>query len=398
MDVESRGQRIARARKRRGWTQQQLAAALDRSASWVSQVERGALPLDRMSVLDQLASTLGVEIVELTGQPYRHDRPGLDSGHAGIPDLRLALQRAKLPRYVLSDDGVPRLADDLQADVEHVEHLRQAADFAALGGFLPRLLNEVVAARKVGDGAANDRLDLLLVRVGHVARVTADLTGHHDLAWMAVELELATAERSGSPAALAAAAWDLCGVWLHASALAEARDAAEMAIGRLQQYIGRDEELTALTGALHLRAAVAYSRMWSESEVRDHLAEAARLAPDRGNAWQTQYNRTNVAIHALETAVELGRPTDALGLSDEVAIDAIESRERQTHFWTCRARGLGMNGHNRASLDALLRAERVAPAHVHNRPMARELVADLLHRDRRGDAHLRALARRMGIA
>ncbi|MFF7138936.1 multiprotein-bridging factor 1 family protein [Streptomyces sp. NPDC008196] len=35
------GQRVARARRRLGWDQAQLAAAVDRSVSWVSKIETG---------------------------------------------------------------------------------------------------------------------------------------------------------------------------------------------------------------------------------------------------------------------------------------------------------------------------------------------------------------------
>ncbi|MGW9032487.1 helix-turn-helix domain-containing protein, partial [Streptomyces sp. NPDC055722] len=89
MTVElTTGQRVARARRRIGWDQARLAAAVDRSVSWVSKVETGRLPLDRMSVVGQLAEVLGVEVIELTGQPYRHDSAELDSGHAIPPQDR----------------------------------------------------------------------------------------------------------------------------------------------------------------------------------------------------------------------------------------------------------------------------------------------------------------------
>jgi hypothetical protein len=84
-------------------------------------------------------------------------------------------------------------------------------------------------------------------------------------------------------------------------------------------------------------------------------------------------------------------------LAERVPVDAIDSNERRTHYWTCRARGLGMAHRDADALDALLTAERLAPAHVHNRPMARELVMDLLHRGRRPAPHLRRLARRMAL-
>src|SRR5512141_2707507 len=98
------GQRVARARKRQGWTQVELAERVGRSPSWVAKIEGGFASLDRRSVLDHLASVLGVEVVELTGQPYRPVSSSQDSGHAGIPALRLALQRAALPTFATGLD------------------------------------------------------------------------------------------------------------------------------------------------------------------------------------------------------------------------------------------------------------------------------------------------------
>jgi hypothetical protein len=108
-----------------------------------------------------------------------------------------------------------------------------------------------------------------------------------------------------------AASWDLCGVWLHAGgdALRSARSAATDGIDRLEEHVGKDAELTALWGAMHLRAAVTSPRLWAEADVRTHLAEAARVAPASGNTWQTQFNAPNVALHALETTVDSASQT-----------------------------------------------------------------------------------------
>ncbi|WP_328990310.1 helix-turn-helix domain-containing protein [Kribbella sp. NBC_01245] len=399
MTAETTGQRIARARKRRDWSQAEFAEKLGYSVSWVSQAERGKIPLDRFSVLDRVANVLGVEMIELTGQPYRHANPELDSGHNGIPAMRLSLQRALMPNF--GDPArAPRPLAELRTEVITAEKLRQAADFQTLGGIMPALVDDVAAALRAADGAARDQLAELFVRVCHIARVTSDLTGHHDLAWTAVELEVRTAETLGAPAPIAAANWDLCGVWLHAGgdALRSAKAAALDSINALDPHVGRDATLTALWGAMHLRAAVVSARMLAATDVRDHLAQARRVASASGNAWQTQFNAPNVALHALETAVELGEPRDALGMADQVPIEAITSAERRTHYWTCRARGLGMAHRDDAALDALLQAERLAPAHVHNRPMARELVRDLLSRSPRRAPELRRLATRMALA
>src|SRR5579863_9217081 len=66
-DREATGQRIARARRRRGLSQAVLAGLVGRSESWLSQVERGKRGVDSHSVLTRLAEVLRVDIEELTG-------------------------------------------------------------------------------------------------------------------------------------------------------------------------------------------------------------------------------------------------------------------------------------------------------------------------------------------
>ena len=72
---EVAGQRIARARRRRGLSQAVLAGLIGRSESWLSQVERGKRGIDSHSVLARLAEVLRVDIEELAGSGNR-DEPG----------------------------------------------------------------------------------------------------------------------------------------------------------------------------------------------------------------------------------------------------------------------------------------------------------------------------------
>src|SRR5512135_1392946 len=130
-DARTAGERIARARRRAGLTQRDLAQRCQRSLSWVQKVETGARGVDRMSVLVMLADVLHVELVELTGQPYRHATADLDSGHGAIPVLRQALQRATLPSSVLVRE--PRPFPEVERDLTEIEALRQAARFNTLG-------------------------------------------------------------------------------------------------------------------------------------------------------------------------------------------------------------------------------------------------------------------------
>src|SRR2546430_12041516 len=72
---EAAGQRIARARRRRGLSQAVLAGLVGRSESWLSQVERGKRGVDSHSVLVRLAEVLRVDIEEFA-DPADRDETG----------------------------------------------------------------------------------------------------------------------------------------------------------------------------------------------------------------------------------------------------------------------------------------------------------------------------------
>ncbi|SEG31270.1 Helix-turn-helix domain-containing protein [Thermomonospora echinospora] len=402
-DQMTMGKRVARARKRKGWDQATLAQAMDRSVSWVTKIENGRLPLDRASVVAKLAQVLEVEVAELTGQPYRHETAELDSGHATIPELRLALQQATMPGgAAMIGERDPAPLAELAGQVTVAEKLRQDARFSALGDILPKIINDLTLHTAGLTGADRDRAEALMLRACHMARVTSNLLGHHDLGWTAVQRELVAAERVGSPELVAASAWDLCGVWLHETALDGAKSAALAALDDIDEHMGAgDPNLRALWGALHLRAAVAYSRLLDRQEAESHLSEAQRVAeelPADGNVFQTQFNRVNTRIHAVEISLELGRPREVTSRAEQVEVSEIASGERQAHYWTCRAAGMAMNRKEDKAVEALLTADRIAPQHVRNRPLVRNLVRDLRSSGRHSKGpQIRALAARMRL-
>jgi transcriptional regulator with XRE-family HTH domain len=88
-DCEAAGQRVARARRRRGLSQAVLAGLVGRSASWLSQVERGKRSVDSHSVLLRLTEVLRVDLEELTGSADRNEtgRPA----HPAAPLIEQAM-------------------------------------------------------------------------------------------------------------------------------------------------------------------------------------------------------------------------------------------------------------------------------------------------------------------
>jgi transcriptional regulator with XRE-family HTH domain len=65
---KSLGRRIAAERRRRGLSQPELARMIERSVAWVSQVERGVRKVDRMSVLETVATALDIPLAELAAE------------------------------------------------------------------------------------------------------------------------------------------------------------------------------------------------------------------------------------------------------------------------------------------------------------------------------------------
>src|SRR5215212_11193221 len=59
------GERVAELRRRLGMSQKDLAKDVGRSESWVSQVERDVLPVERLAVLQTLADALWASVRDL---------------------------------------------------------------------------------------------------------------------------------------------------------------------------------------------------------------------------------------------------------------------------------------------------------------------------------------------
>ncbi|MFC4912808.1 helix-turn-helix domain-containing protein [Actinomadura gamaensis] len=104
------GRRIARARKLRGFTQQQLADRVPCSKSLIAQVERGHKPASQ-ALVSGVARALRVGVGDLTGQPYRGETAREDLVHACVPDLRRSLLTWDLP----DDEVRPRPLSELEA-------------------------------------------------------------------------------------------------------------------------------------------------------------------------------------------------------------------------------------------------------------------------------------------
>jgi transcriptional regulator with XRE-family HTH domain len=402
------GARIRRSRKANGLSQAELGALVGRSERWVRDLEHDDIGLDKFSLIDRLAEVLDIDVSYLVGQPYQPGEPEQNAGHSSVPALRTALRRTSL--ILSGHPGIRAIGEQssltaLRERVDRVTRRRQAANLpdvmAALPGLVEALNTGAIAA---AGGPDADGVHRLIVETGHVARMTLNQLGYHDLAWTAVENAALAAAKLGDPLLVACSAWDRCGVLLHTGSLSEVFTVAEAALADLAPQLNAPTpQALSLSGALNLRCAVAASRRHDAGGAAGYLAEAeraaARLGVDR-NDFQTVFGPGNVAIHAAEIAVELDRPDDALARAGSFDLAAVPSRERHTRHFIDLARAHGQRDRDAEAVTTLRRAASIAPHYVYNHPMARNLVETLLRRGRPTafDAGLVAFERAMGLS
>jgi len=149
------GENVAIYRRSRGLSQVVLSGLVGRTESWLSQIERGVLRVDRLSVLVELARVLKVEVGDLLGGP-----PLLKSasggGYEGLPALRHALLRPDPVAGILEPAAgdEPRALAALQADVAHTWGLLHTCRYAALARRTQHLIDVARAHSQLGRDAA----------------------------------------------------------------------------------------------------------------------------------------------------------------------------------------------------------------------------------------------------
>src|ERR1700728_974354 len=105
-DVNQVGERIAYYRKRLGLSQTEFAGLIDRSESWVSQVERGVRAIDRLSVLQMVADKLNVSVAELRGEDEESSEQHSPQHAHAFEALRLTLTGHPTPIAVIAPSSI----------------------------------------------------------------------------------------------------------------------------------------------------------------------------------------------------------------------------------------------------------------------------------------------------
>jgi transcriptional regulator with XRE-family HTH domain len=394
------GERIAVYRRRRGLSQAALAGLIGRSESWLSQVERGIRSVDRLSVLLDIARLLHVDVESLIGRPWQL-APNGGAIAQGLDAVRQVMTRYD---YLLGVDapGVPP-PRELSAQVARLHCDYQAARYEAVIGQLPELITMVDGIPRMT--AVDGRRDALCIYVAAYVGAAKLLTklGVTDLAVVAADRAATIAVEADSLHARGMAAYQVVCALLREDHTDQAeRLAVTMAEQIHRSATAETPKLVSVAGALSLIAAVAAARRtdrcaaWARLDAAERLAEM--LGEDANHAW-TAFGPTNVRIHRVTVAAELGDPGEALRAAASVdptrMPECLRSRRAQVNLDLAWAQA--QRKRDAEATLHLLDAERTAPEVIRYNVRVGELLREMLARARRPNRVLHELSVRAGL-
>ncbi|MEU8126274.1 helix-turn-helix domain-containing protein [Micromonospora sp. NPDC049049] len=395
------GERVAWYRYRRGLSQEVLAGLVGRTADWLGKIENNRIELDRLSVIKSLAEVLDVSLGDLLGEPGLLDWNS-DSGITTVPALRAALMNYRaLGPFSGGTKTVPSSVAVLRKEVGALWDAYQDSRFAYVTGRLPDLLHRARVAADHHDGDGQDQARRLLGLTYQLAATQLTKLGESDLAWIAADRGLTAVCPTGDPL-ITGSLFRSVGHALHATGrYTEAVRLTEDAAGYLEPHLKHaTPALLSVYGTLFLSGSMAAARANDAATTRTFLAAAdhaaGQLGADANHLW-TAFGPTNVAIHRVATAAELGDLQVAIDLGPRVNTTGLPMERRVRHaLEVARA----YNSWNRLD-DAqavLLDAEQMAPEQLRHHFLSRQLALTWIRRQRgKPSAELVGLAQRLKV-
>lgn len=406
MDELPIGRRVSYWRNRRKMSQQVFADRLGKSKSWVDKVERGVRRLDKFSVVYDIADVLQLDVQLLLGkEPERRPDSTNCIDQIEVTEIRSALERYdQISAFFFAPPEPPPIAE-MQKAVTHAWQTMEHARYGVLARALPKLLRDAQAA----DTAYADTDDAgqaahLLGQVYQLASSVLRKLGELDLGWLAADRSIAVSQRAGDQLLAGIATTRVANAL---RALGRHRAALEVNVNIANRLCPAAADTTperlSVYGFLLLQGAMAASCIGDSATMRDLLSGAQEAASGLGgdqNHYWTSFGPTNVQLHRAAAAVELGEGGMAISVHeslDQCAFQALLP-ERRAHHFLDMARGYAQVGEVERAGDMLLEGDLLAPAEIRCRPIAHEVMSDVLRRTRgTPTAALAELAEQMGV-
>ncbi len=233
-----------------------------------------------------------------------------------------------------------------------------------------------------------------------VATLFLTKLGETDLAWISASRGLTAANASGDPVVLGSLSRAAAHALTSNGEYKQAREVGEATAAFLQSSLSpsTSPSLLSIYGSLQLMCALSAARDDDRQTSSTHLEEAAeaarRLGIDANYVW-TAFGPTNVAIHRVCIAVELGDIQRAMAIGPGLDTSALPIERRVRHSIEVARAHVRYNQAGEA-IAALLDAEQIAPDQVRYHRLSRMAVQEILSRPRPPRLAL-DLALRMGL-
>jgi len=354
-----------------------------------------------MSILLDLAKILHVDVESLTGRPWQY-APNGGSTVADLDEVRKYFARYD---HLLGEVLEPTIDSFALRSLASDAHRRyHAAEYESVVTDLPEILRAADSLhRSVGLKGRREMLLSYVTTYSMAARVLTKL-GSADLAQLAADRCANAALEADSLEAQGVAAYQVICALLRADRPEDAENLAVRMATRISRHAQSDDpSLVSVTGALWLISAVIAGRRTDRGEAYRRLDHAERMADllghDANFAW-TAFGPTNVAIHRVSVAAELGDAGEALQLAAAVNPDALPAglNSRRAQVYLDLAWAQAQRKRDSEAILYLLEGERVAPSAIRYNVVVREMVREMLTRSKRSKSTaLHDLAVRSGV-
>lgn len=375
------GRRIAEHRLRRSLTQEELAGLVGISLSMMKKIESGDRLVTRFSQLIRFAQVLRVkDMRDLTGVPL----PLVPGGRVGHPSAE-AVGGALVNRGRTTSGESPDL-DELAVSVERCWTTWQepsAFRYDAVGQQLPSLISQVQVAVTCGEGDARRGALRQASRLYQLVRTWTKRVGEYELSLLAADRAVSSALEADDPGLTGAAAWNLAMILSAQGKTEQSLAVVHRAVAELRPYLQDPTmERLAVFGGLHLVGATEAARADKPTDAHQFLDVADQVAARTGetNHFRMVFGPTNVALHRVSTAAELGRTTEALDLVEHVDIDQAPAVERRLTYHLDAARCYARQHNDVAAVHMLQRIHRESPEELRYSSPVRETLRQLMGR------------------
>ena len=260
----------------------------------------------------------------------------------------------------------------------------QACHYTAVAKRLPGLLRGLDEAVTGVEGDKVARVHALRAEAYHVTVSLLLKCEERGLSYLAADRSMRAAEASERPEAVGSSARAFTRALMRERHFKAATELATANAERVEEAMGRPTpESLSVYGSLLLSGAVSAAKSEKRTLVLGLLEEAgqasARLGGDFNYQW-TAFGPTNVLLHRVSAAVEMGDAGSAIDYARKVRLENIEVMERRATLFIDVARAYQQWGKTEQAYQALRNVEGMASEELSARPAVHQLINDIRSR------------------